>query len=107
MFGDLGKMMALAGKLKTELPRMKQRLAASEFTADAGGGAVRATVNGKMQILGLKIVPEAVAEGDVEMLADLIKAAVAAAQEKAAEAARAALEELTGGVKLPGMEDMF
>jgi len=107
MFGDLGRMMALAGKLKTELPKMKQRLAESEFTADAGGGAVRATVNGKMQIVGLEISPEVAAEGDVEMLADLVKAAIAAAQEQAAEAARDALKELTGGVNLPGMEDMF
>ena len=107
MFGDLGRMMALAGKLKTELPKMKQRLAESEFTADAGGGAVRATVNGKMQILRLTISPEVASEGDGEMLADMIKAAVAAAQEKAAQAAREALQKLTGGVNLPGMEDMF
>jgi len=106
MFGDLGRMMALAGKLKTELPKMKRRLAESEFTADAGGGAVRATVNGRMQIVELEISPEP-AGGDVGALADLIKSAVAAAQEQAAQAARDALMELTGGINLPGMEDMF
>ena len=105
MFGDLGKMMALAGKLKTELPKMKQRLAESEFAADAGGGAVSATVNGKMQILAVKFTPEVVADNDPEMLADLVKVAVTAAQEQAAEAAKAALNELTGGVDLPGLSD--
>jgi len=107
MFGDLGRMMKLAGKIKTELPKLRERLAASEFTFEAGGGAVSATVNGRLEIVGVRIAPEAAAEADAEMLADLVKAAVAGAQARAAGAAAEALRELTGGMPLPGMEDMM
>ena len=107
MFGDMGKMLKMAGRMKAKLPEMKEKLAASEFTADAGGGVVSATVNGKMQLVDIKIAPEILADGDAEMLADLIKAAVAAAQEKASSAAAEAMAELTGGMKLPGMEELM
>ncbi len=107
MFGDLGKMLALAQKVKTELPAMKEKLAASEFNAEAGGGAVSAIVNGKMQIVALKIAPELLADGDAELLADTVKAAIAAAQTDAAHAAEAAFKELTGGMQLPGMEGLM
>jgi len=104
MFGDLGKMFAVAQRLKTELPAMKEKLAATEFSADAADGAVTAVVNGKMQVVDLKIAPELVAEAGPEMLADTIKAAVSAAQTQAAEAAAEALKEITGGMALPGLE---
>ena len=107
MFGNLGKMMQLAGKLKTELPAMKERLANSTYQAEAGGGAVTATVNGKMQIVDLAFSADVVADGDGAMLADLVKAAVSAAQAQAAQAAAEAMRELTGGMDLPGMEGML
>ncbi len=107
MFGDIGKLMALAGKIKTELPALREKLASTEFSAQAGGGAVSATVNGKMQLLDLRIGPDALADGDSEMLADLIKAAVSAAQVEAAAAAAAAMKELTGGMEIPGMEGIL
>ena len=101
MFGNIGKMMKLAGELKTRLPEMQEKLAATEYTADAGGGAVSATVNGKMQLVDVKFSPEVLADGDGEMLGDLVKAAVSAAQQKAAEATAAAMAELTDGMDLP------
>ncbi len=101
MFGNIGKMMKLASELKTKLPEMQARLAVAEYSAVAGGGAVSATVNGKMQLVDIKIAPEVFADGDAEMLADLVKAAVSSAQQKAAEAAAAAMAELTGGMDLP------
>ncbi|KPK80322.1 MAG: hypothetical protein AMJ81_12255 [Phycisphaerae bacterium SM23_33] len=107
MFGDIGKLMQLAGRLKTELPRMRERLAATEFSAAAGGGAVTATVNGRMELVDVKIAPEVLADGDVEMLQDLTKAAVSAAQKKAADAAARALRELTGGMDIPGLEGLI
>ena len=107
MFGDIGKMMKMAGQMKVKLPEMKAKLAASEFTADAGGGVVLATVNGKMQLVDIKIAPEVLGDGDTEMLADLIKAAVSAAQAQAAAAAAEAMSELTGGMKLPGMDELM
>ena len=109
MFGDLGKMMKMMGQMKTKLPEMREKMAAAEFTAEAGGGRVAATVNGKMQLLDLKIDPAVLAEGDMDagMLEDLIKAAVAAAQQQAADAMAAAMRELTGGMDIPGLEDMM
>ncbi len=107
MFGDIGKMLKIAGQMKAKLPEMKAKLAASEFTADSGGGVVSAVVNGKMQLVDIKIAPEVFADGDADLLADLIRTAVSAAQEKAATAAAEAMTELTGGMNLPGMEDLM
>ncbi len=103
MFGNLGKMVKLAGELKTKLPELQAKLAASEYTAQAGGGAVSATVNGRLQLCGLTISPEALADGrtDTAMLEDLVKAA-ASAQQEAAAASREAMMELTGGMDFPG-----
>ncbi len=111
MFGDLGKIMKIAGQMKEKMPEMQEKLAASRFTAEAGGGSVSATVNGKLALVDVKISPEALADGelagDVEMLGDLIKAAVSAAQQQAAAAAAEAMNELTGGMNIPGMGGMM
>ncbi len=105
MFGDLGKIMKIAGQMKEKMPEMQEKLLASEFTAQAGGGAVSATVNGKLALVDIKISPEALTDG--EMLGDLIKAAITAAQQQAAEAAAEAMKELTGGMNIPGMPSML
>jgi len=104
MFGDLGKIMKIAGQMKTKMPEVQARLEATEYSADAGG-IVQATVNGKLVVTAIKIDPEAAAKvaEDTEMLEDCIKAAVAAAQSKAAEAAAEAMKELTGGMDIPGL----
>ena len=105
MLGNLGKMMKLAAEMKTKLPEMQEKLAAAEYTAEVGGGAVAATVNGKLVLADLKIRRDVLADGamDEEMLADLIKAAVSAAQHQAAAAARDAVVEMTGGMDVPGL----
>jgi hypothetical protein len=105
--GNLGKMMQLASEMKTKMPELQKKLAETEYTADAGGGIVQATVTGKLQMVDVKIDPSVVSDGDVEMLEDLIKAAVSAAQAKAADAAAEAMKELTGGMEIPGMTDML
>ena len=107
MFGDMGKMLQLVGKIKTELPAMKEKLASSQFTCEAGGGVVAATVNGQGRLAEIKISPEAMADGDAEMLGDIIKAAVSAAQEQASAAAAEAMKELTGGMQIPGLEGLL
>jgi len=106
MFGDignLGKMMKIAGELKRRMPEMQAKLAASEFSADAGGGVVRATVNGKLLIRDIRIDPALLTDAtlDAGMLEDLIKAAITAAQEQATAAAAEAMKEITGGMELP------
>ena len=110
MFGDLGKIMKLMGKLKTELPAIQERMAVAEYSGVTGNGAVTATVNGKGGLTDLRIdrdlLPEA--ELDTVIIEDLVKAAVSAAQAKASEAAQEVMRDLTGGVELPpGMDSMF
>lgn len=109
MFGNIGKMMKMAGEMKTKLPELKQRIAASEYTAGAGDGAVSVTVSGKMELLDLTIDQAllAGAEMDVEKLSELIKSAVAAAQQQANRAAKEAMKELTGGMDLGSLADML
>ena len=103
MFGDIGKMLKMVGEMKRKMPEMQSALAAAEHTAESGGGAVKATVNGKMVLVGLEIAPAAMSDAlnNPALLTDLIKSAVAAAQTQAAEAAAAAMKELTGGIDLP------
>jgi hypothetical protein len=107
MFGDIGKMLKLAGEMKTRMPEMQAQLESAEYTAQAGGGAVSATVNGKLMVQKVRIDPQVLAEQDAGMLEDLVVAAVRAAQTEAAQAAAEAMKELTGGMNLPGMEGMF
>lgn len=103
MLGNIGKMMKLVGELKTRLPEMQKKLSEGEFTASVGGGVVKATVNGKLRIVGIELDKDFLSDVDVEVLEDLIKAAVASAQEEAAAAAKAAMKELTGGADIPGL----
>lgn len=111
MFGDLAKMMKLAGELRTRLPEMRCKLENARFTADAGGGAVAATVNGRGVLVDLKIDMQAIFgrsdPPDAGQLSDLVKGAVSAAQEKAAAGARQSMTELTGGMEIPGLTDMM
>lgn len=108
MFGDIGKLMKIAGDIKTKMPALQEKLANSRFTAEAGG-VVAATVSGRLLLTDIRIDPSLLADEalDAEMLADLVKAAVSAAQEKAARAAAEAMRQLTGGVQLPGLEGLF
>ena len=103
MFGDLGKIMKIVGELKTKLPEMKETLAASRYSAVAGGGTVTATVNGRMELTDLKISEKLLEDKDPATLEDVIKAAVASAQTEAATVAAAAMKEITGGMDIPGL----
>jgi nucleoid-associated protein EbfC len=107
MLGNIGKMMKMVGELKTRLPEMQDKLDSGRFTAAAGGGVVKATVTGKMRIVGIELDKDLLADIETEVLEDLIKAAVAGAQEEAAAAAKAAMQELTGGVDIPGLGGML
>lgn len=105
MFGDLGKIMKLAGEMKKKMPELKEKLATTNYTAQAGGGVVVASVNGRMQLTDIKLSEELLEDGELslDVLEDLIKSAISAAQAEAAEAAEAAMKELTGGMDLPGL----
>ena len=96
-------MMKQAQKLQQEMLRMQQEQEAATFTAKAGGGMVTATVNGKHELVNLEINPEAVDPDDVEMLQDMILAAVNEAMRTADHAASENMSRLTGGMNLGGL----
>ena len=83
--------------------RMQKQMAEMKLEATAGGGMVTVTMNGAKQVLALKIDPEAVSKEDVEMLQDLILAAINDAQRKADEAMQKSMGGMLGGLKIPGM----
>jgi nucleoid-associated protein EbfC len=83
--------------------RMQKEMAEMKVEATAGGGMVTVVINGAKQVLSLKIDPEAVSKDDVEMLQDLILAAISDAQRKADEAMQKQMSGMMGGLKIPGM----
>ena len=105
--GDLAGIMKQAKQMQSKLKEMQDTMATARFEADSGAGAVSATVTGKLELVGLKINPSVVASGDVEMLEDLVKSAVAAAQRKANEGVKEEMQKMTGGINLPGIEGLL
>ena len=94
-------MIKQAQKMQQEMQRMQAELQAKEYTFAAGGGVVSATVNGQHQVTALTIDPEAVDPEDVEMLQDMIVAAVNEAMRAADSDASETMQKLTGGLGLP------
>ncbi len=102
--GNLGGLMKQAKKLQEDLERAQAEIAALRITAAAGGGMVSATVSGKGDLIALTLEPEVVDPTDVEMLADLVVAAVQEAQRKARQTAQDKLGPLAQGLGgFPGM----
>ncbi|NCC66960.1 MAG: YbaB/EbfC family nucleoid-associated protein [Clostridia bacterium] len=93
-------MIKQAQKMQQEMLKMQEDLEKAEYTAAAGGGVVTAVVSGKRELLSLSIDPEAVDPDDVEMLQDLIIAAVNEAMRKAESSASEGMSKLTGGLNL-------
>jgi nucleoid-associated protein EbfC len=97
---NIQQMMKQAQKMQE---RMQKEMAELSVEATAGGGMVTVKMNGMKQILGLTIDPEVVSKDDVEMLQDMILAAINDAHRKVDEAAQKQLGGLMGGLKMPGM----
>lgn len=96
-------MLKQAQKMQQEMLRMQQEQEQKTFTASAGGGMVSATVNGKHELVELTIKPEAVDPDDVEMLQDMVIAAVNEANRNADSEAANNMSRLTGGLNLGGL----
>ncbi len=94
-------MLKQAQKMQEELRKMQEELENSSFEATAGGGVVKAVANGKHELTALTIDPEAVDPEDVEMLQDLVIAAVNEALRKVDEASSSGMAKLTGMKGLP------
>lgn len=108
MFGNLGNLTGLlktAKDLQANMAKMQEELANKRFEGDAGGGMVRAVVDGRGTLVDVKIEPDAAK--DVELLEDLVRAAVCAATSKSQEAARQDMAALTGGMNIPGLGDIL
>ena len=96
-------MVKQAQKMQQEMLRMQQEMETKEYEATTGGGMVTAAVNGKHELMRLVIEPEAVDPEDVEMLQDMVIAAVNEAMRKADADASASMSKLTGGLNLGGL----
>ena len=96
-------MMKQAQKMQQEMLRMQQEMETKTYTAAAGGGMVKATVNGKHEVVDLQINPEAVDPDDVEMLQDMVMAAVNEAMRTADTESANNMSRLTGGMNLGGL----
>ncbi len=96
-------MMKQAQKMQQDMIRMQEEMENKTYTAAAGGGVVKATVNGKHQVVEMSIDPEAVDPEDVEMLQDMIIAAVNEAMRTADADAANNMSRLTGGLNLGGL----
>ena len=96
-------MLKQAQKMQQEMLRLQEEQESKTFTAASGGGMVSATVNGKHELLNLEIKPEAVDPEDVEMLQDMVIAAVNEAMRTADAEAANNMSRLTGGLNLGGL----
>jgi DNA-binding YbaB/EbfC family protein len=104
---DLGGLMEMAKKLQGDVVKMQQELERRTCEASAGGGMVTAVVNGKYELVSLKIEKDVVDPADVAMLQDLVVAAINQAMTKMRETAQQEMAKLTGGMALPGMPGLF
>ena len=110
MFGNMGQLAQLlknAGQIKENMKGMQERLAAARHVGEAGGGQVRATVDGKGELVEIKIDPQTVQADDLELLEDLICASVRDATSKSRDAVQKEMQAATGGMDLQGVMNML
>jgi DNA-binding YbaB/EbfC family protein len=100
---DIQQMMQQARELQEKMAGAQNELATKEVSSTVGGGMVTVRVNGRSEIIDLKIEPEVIDRDDPEMLQDLIKAAVNDAMAKSREMIKAEMAKLTGGLNIPGL----
>lgn len=101
------QLMQLSTQLQSRMADMQERLARQTHAETSGGGLVEATVDGKGSLVGLKIDPTAVDPEEIEMLEDLVLAAVSQAQKRAREAMEAEMKSATGGLGMPGLGSLL
>lgn len=106
---DLQQLMKLSQQLQTKMTELQQSLESTQLTATSGGGMVTVTVDGKGEVKRVQIDPTCVDARDVEMLEDLVLAAVKEAQNKARSAYEQEMRRATGGLplNLPGLPKLF
>ncbi|UCC45059.1 MAG: YbaB/EbfC family nucleoid-associated protein [Candidatus Zixiibacteriota bacterium] len=105
--GGLGDMMKQVQKMQAKMAEMQAELEKAEVEGSAGGGMVKVVTNGKNEIVSITIDPEVVNRDEIEMLQDLVVAAVNQAREKAQELQSEQMSSLTGGLNIPGLNLPF
>lgn len=98
---DFSQLLQLGQQMQGRLTQMQTELAQQTVSGSAGGGMVTVSADGKGQIRSIRIDPSVASDGDVEMLEDLVLAAVSEAQRKAQELYRSEMSKVTGGLPLP------
>lgn len=100
---NLQQLARQAQKMQEQMETVTAELEAKEYTAAAGGDAVKAVVSGKMEVLSVQIQPEVIDPEDAEMLGDLVTAAVNAALREASQERETRMSAISGGMGLPGI----
>ncbi len=100
---NIGNIMKQAKKMQERMARIQQELETKTVEAQAGGGMVQVVVNGKFELVSIKIEKEVVNADDIEMLQDLVAAAVNEGIRKAQEMASSEMAKITGGLSIPGL----
>lgn len=103
MMKGMANMMKQAQKLQSKMLQMQEELAQRTVEASAGGGMVKVVANGKQQIVSVQIEKEVVDPEDVDMLQDLVQAAVNDALTRSQEMVQSEMSKLTGGLSIPGL----
>ena len=100
---NMQQLMKQAQKMQAEMMKQQEELQNTVFSASSGGGMVTVNMNGQYEIVSLKIDPQVVDPEDVEMLEDLVTAAIQEVLTKVSEATNNAMSQLTSGIKIPGL----
>ena len=100
---NFGNIMKQAKKMQEQMGKLQQELEMKTVEAQAGGGMVKVVVNGKFEVVSLKIEKDVVNPEDIEMLQDLLTAAINEGIRKAQEMASQEMAKITGGLGIPGM----
>lgn len=107
MKGGLGNIVRQAQKMQAQMQKVQEELANKTVEASSGGGMVKAVVNGKQELLSVKIEPEVINPSDAEMLQDLIIAAVNEAIKRSQAMMSEEMGKLTSGLGVPGLGGLF
>ncbi|MBS5988275.1 YbaB/EbfC family nucleoid-associated protein [Anaerococcus hydrogenalis] len=101
--GNMNNMMKKVKKMQEDMAKAQQEIEEKEFSSTAGGGVIEAVVNGKKEVLKIKIDEDVVDPEDTEMLEDLVVAAVNDALKKADQYTQKEMGKLTGNINIPGL----
>ena len=105
--GGMNNIMQQAMKMQKKMQELQEKAAEQEVEASAGGGMVKVTVNGKQELVNITIEKSVVEDGDVEMLQDLVVAAVNKGIEDSQNMMKEEMSKLTGGMNIPNIPGMF